>query len=245
MLSDMGFAAGSCVVVTGAGSGIGRAVALGAAELGVAVAAWDVDGRAVTGLAAEIAERGGAALPVEVDASDPPSVAAALDRVLAWRTPGLLVNNAGPPSGVPQPFADGIVGVLGIVDLVTNSWLDRVREQAAAVVNVASIAGTAIGGEVSWYSAAKAGVIGYTRHLAAAAPFGVRVNAIAPGLVDTPRMKEFLPSEAGRRVVARIPRGAPVHPEEVAAPVLFLLSPSASAITGTVVTVDAGLSVTT
>ncbi|GAA1018774.1 MULTISPECIES: SDR family NAD(P)-dependent oxidoreductase [Amycolatopsis] len=241
MLTTMGFEAGSCVLVTGAGSGIGRAIALGAADLGVAVAAWDLDLAAVTSLARE---SDGDVLPVEADAGDPASVAAALDRTLAWRIPGMLVNNAGPSSQRPRPFADGVVGVLGLVELVTTSWLDRVRERAEAIVNVASIAGTVIGGGVSWYSAAKAGVLGYTRYLAAEAPFGVRVNAIAPGLVETPRMKEFLPSETGKRMVGRTPRGRAVQPAEVAAAVLFLASPAAAGITGAVVPVDAGLSVT-
>lgn len=185
----MGFAAGNCVVVTGAGSGIGRAVALGAAGLGLDVAAWDLDGQALSGVVEEAAELAGTALPVETDVSEHHSVAGALDRTLAWRTPGLLVNNAGPSSQVRQSFVAGVASVLGPVELVTTSWLDGVCERAVAVVNIASVAGTVIGGGVGWYSAGKAGVAGYTRQLAAAAPCGIRVNAIAPGLVETTRME--------------------------------------------------------
>jgi NAD(P)-dependent dehydrogenase (short-subunit alcohol dehydrogenase family) len=240
----MGFTDDDCLIVTGAGSGIGRAIALGAASLRVPVAAWDLDAAAAERVVETIRAAGGDALAVEVDVADHGAVQRAMDDTGSWRHANLLVNNAGPPSSTPWAFTDGIAGVLGPVEGVTSQWLGHTGETAAAVVNIASIAGTVVGGGPAWYSAAKAGVIGYTRHLAAAAPEGLRVNAVAPGIVDTPRMTDYLSSEAGRRFVARTPRQQPVHPEEVAAAALFLVSPLASAITGTVLVVDAGVSVT-
>ncbi|AII10543.1 SDR family NAD(P)-dependent oxidoreductase [Rhodococcus opacus] len=233
-----------CLVVSGAGSGIGRAIARGAAKQGIAVAVWDIDANAADAVADEIRRSGGRSSAIGVDVSDGQAVADALERTMGWHVPNLLVNNAGPPSAQPRPFADGVNAVVSAVEVVTSAWLHRVRDRAEAVVNVASIAGTTIGGGTDWYSTGKAGVLGFTRYLAASAPHGLRANAVAPGLVETPRMTDYLSSEVGQRMVARTPRRSPVQPDEVAAAVLFLLSPAAAAITGTALTVDAGMSLT-
>ena len=221
---NYGFAEGETVIVTGAGSGIGLAVARSAARAGLNVAGWDLKGTEHT-----------------VDVTDPDAVGAALEATGPAR---YLVNNAGPSSASGLDFADGLVASAGSVHLVTSAWLKTDPPEGSALVNVASVAGNFVGTDSAWYSAGKAAIAGYTRHLATRAAPRVRANAVAPGFIDTPRMAGFADTPLGRSLVERNPMGRPGHAEDVAAAVLFLLSPLAAYINGVLLPVDGGWMVT-
>jgi len=245
-MSALGFAPGHVVVVTGAGSGIGKATALGAAKSGLTVAAWDIIGESAQATASEIADMGGKALAVTVDVTDADGVSRAWRESRSLGDCRYLVNNAGPPSSDVRPFLETLGHALGSVELVTSQWLDLVENGAESVVNLASVAGNFQGGGQTisaFYPAAKTGIAGYTRWLATKYGGKPRANAVAPGMTLTPRTIPFMQNPAIAENVARVPAGRPGYPEELAAAILFLLSPAASYINGVLLPVDGGWAV--
>jgi NAD(P)-dependent dehydrogenase (short-subunit alcohol dehydrogenase family) len=242
---SLGFSSDDGVIVTGAGSGIGAATARAAAGLGLKVAAWDVETTGLAPVVDEIVSGGGTAISAQVDVSDPDAVRRALAASGEQLGPiRYLVNNAGPASAVDFQFNEALLLAAGSVRDVTVAWLDHGVPEGASLVNVASVAGNVIGTAPDWYPAAKAAIMGYTRHLAAYRSAEVRANAVAPGMTDTPRLATFRDSEMGQRVVGRIPLRRMATPEEIAWPILFLLSPLASYINGALLIVDGGWTVT-
>jgi NAD(P)-dependent dehydrogenase (short-subunit alcohol dehydrogenase family) len=239
----LGFPRGTTVVVTGAASGIGRAVALVAAECGLAVAGWDVDDEGLATLDAELVAAGARALTVRADVGDESGVETALERTTAeLGAVACLVNNAGPSSYGGLAFDEALAVAVGSVRRVTEAWLAQPGSQGGSVVNVASVAGPITGGgAAAWYPAAKAAITGYTRYLAVERPHGIRANAVAPGFTATPRTAAFLDSDAGRAAVARTPLRRAAAASEVARPILFLLSPAASYVNGALLPIDGGL----
>jgi NAD(P)-dependent dehydrogenase (short-subunit alcohol dehydrogenase family) len=241
---NYGFEPGAAIIITGAASGIGRQTALEAHRQGLDVLAWDLDADGLDNLKAEVeAASPGQARVFEtstVDISAAEAVKSLMARAMKTQAPRYLVNNAGPPSGADLPFERAIGMSLIATREITRLWLDGEPGEPVAV-NVASVAGNLLGlGE--WYSAAKAGLVGYTRHLAVARPQGLRVNAVAPGLIDTPRVTATLTSERGRDIVKRNPLGRAGRAEEVASVIMFLLSPAASLVNGALVVCDGGSS---
>ncbi|MEU5696834.1 SDR family oxidoreductase [Actinosynnema sp. NPDC020468] len=239
-----GFTPGDVVVVTGAGSGIGRSVSLHAAELGLAVAAWDLDGASAARTAADVVEAGGRAVAVTADVDSPHAVEAGFAVSRELGVVRHLVNNAGPSSAADLPFDDAIRISVGSVRRVTDEWLAPGAPEGASLVNIASVAGNLIGTGSDWYSAGKAAITGYTRHLAAYRSAEVRANAVAPGMTDTPRLAGFAASPVGQRALERIPLGRMASPDDIAWVVLFLLSPLAGYVNGAFLPVDGGWTVT-
>jgi NAD(P)-dependent dehydrogenase (short-subunit alcohol dehydrogenase family) len=243
--------AGKVLVVTGASSGIGRATALRLGAEGGAVACLDVNAPAAEKTAAEIAEAGGRALAVACDVSDQPSVAAAMARVVAELGPPDVVCNI---AGIGK-FAhshevtlaewDRIIAVnLTGTFLVSQAALPHLLERGGAIVNTASTAGLMGQPYSAAYCASKGGVALLTRAMAYEyVDRGVRVNAVAPGGIETPIIDDFgFPEGANRRLFGKImsPMGFG-QPEEVAGLFAWLASDEARFVTGAIYTIDGGI----
>lgn len=240
----LGFSPGDTVIVTGAGSGIGRATAINAAAAGLVVAAWDLNADGVAVTVQDIQQAGGKALAVTADVTDDSQVTTALAASAQFGAVRYLVNNAGPASAADLQFDQAILAGVGSMRRVTSAWLDHGPADDAALVNVASVAGNLIASAPDWYPATKAATMGYTRHLASYRADAIRANAVAPGLTDTPRMAGFAASDLGQRILSRIPLHRMATPDEISWAILFLLSPLASYINGILLTVDGGWTIT-
>jgi NAD(P)-dependent dehydrogenase (short-subunit alcohol dehydrogenase family) len=232
----------SVVVVTGAGRGIGRAIAEVLAEEGVHVAAWDIDPATAEDAAHMIAERGGRASAHTVDITDAAAVERGWAEVAAVGVCRYLVNNAGVPSSLPLTMAEGLAGTIGGTVAVTEGWLASVGEQASSVVNIASIAGNDVGGGFinAYYPVGKGAIAAYTRHLAVREHGRPRANTVAPGFTLTPRSAPLLgqPGTSFQEWVERGPMKRPGLPHEIAEVVAFLLSERASFVNGEYIRVD-------
>jgi len=239
-----GVTPGDVILVTGAGSGIGRATAIRAAELGLTVAAWDLNGDTVAATVQTITAAGGAAIGLACDVGDADQIAGAFAETKKLGTIRHLANVAGPPSAIELEFEQALVLCVGSMRRMVDVWLTDGAPDGASVVNIASVAGNVIGTNSDWYCASKAGIAGYTRHLAAYRSDEVRSNTVAPGMTDTPRLAGFADSEVGQRVLQRIPLGRMGSPDDIAWAVLFLLSPLAGYINGAFLPVDGGWTIT-
>ncbi len=243
--ADFGFRAGDTILISGAGSGIGRATAIRAAEMGLAVSAWDLNPTGLDETVALIEATAGTVRPWVGDVTDDEAVVAGFaDASEHLGTIRYLHNNAGPASSSPLPFDRAVELCVGSVRRMTEAWAASSPGEGAAMVVTTSVGGNLIGTESDWYSASKAALMGYVRHLAAHRAGEFRSNGIAPGMTATPRLQAYSESESGQRVLGRIPLHRMATPDDIAYATLFLMSPLASYINGVLLPVDGGWTVT-
>lgn len=240
-------------LVTGAGSGIGRATALAFARAGYATVVADVDEIAAADVVAEIRAEELVGLFVRCDVSDESGVGNLVERTVAeFGRLDAVFNNAG-IEGEQAGTADCSTANFDRV-IATNLrgvWLcmrDEIRQMlkqggGGAIVNCSSVAGLVGLPGIPAYSASKHGVIGLTRTAALEfADRNIRVNAVCPGAIETPMLRRFMGSsdEARRMIVESEPIGRTGTPEEIAAAVLWLCGSGASFVTGQAIAVDGG-----
>ena len=243
---------GSVALVTGAGRGIGREIALALAAAGADVAVNDfADEAACAAVVGEIEKLGRKGLVVMGDVSDEQQVNAMIDRAEADLGPlGVVVNNAGITRDNvvmmmdPADFDSVIATHLRGTFLVSKAAARKMfRRRAGCIINLSSVVGRRGNAGQANYAAAKAGIIGLTKSLAKElGARGVRVNAIAPGYIDTP-MTQALPEETRKLIVEATPLKSIGSTDDVANAVVFLASPRARFVTGVVLPVDGGLGI--
>lgn len=236
-------------IVTGGSKGIGLAIVKAFLQAGSGVeylSRSKADEH--TELQALAAQNGVSVLWTACDVADEKSVDEAIEAAVARGPIDVLVNNAG-------VTRDGLVFRMQLEDWnavidtnLTSAFLlcravarHMIKRRAGSIVNVSSVVGLMGNGGQTNYSASKAGLIGFTKSLAReVSSRGVRVNAVAPGFVDT-AMTDKIPEEARDKLKAQIPLGRTAKPEEIASVVLFLASDMASYVTGEVVKIDGGM----
>lgn len=242
---------GKTALVTGAASGIGRAVARSFAAHGARVVLVDVDAEGLKTAAGTITDAGGEALSLTADVSRGDDVERVVERTLAaFGRLDVACNNAG-VEGEQAPTAEATEAnwdrVLGInlrgVWLCMKAEIPAMQAHGGSIVNVASIAGLVGFPGIAPYVSSKHGLVGLTKTSALDyAQQGIRVNVVCPGAIETPMIDRFAHGDAqAREGLERMhPMGRIGQPEEVAAAVLWLASDAASFVTGQALAVDGG-----
>ncbi len=241
---------GKVALVTGASSGLGVHFArtLASAGASVAIAARRAD--RLASLQAELQNAGSKAAAVELDVQSGKSVGAAFDAAEnALGAIDIVVNNAGisivkPALDMPEEDWDAVVdtnlrGAWLVAQTAGKRWVATKRP--GIIVNIASILGLRTIGQVAPYNASKAGLIHLTRALAMEwARYDIRVNAICPGYIETEMNSDFWKTPAGQRLIERIPQRRIGQPEHLDGALLLLASDAGTFMTGSVLTVDGG-----
>lgn len=241
---------GRLALITGAGQGNGRALALGLAQAGARVIATDMNAATVEETAVQVRAAGGTAWAFTLDVTSAEACQALAARVGAEiGAVDLLVNNAGIIIRENTQSARAADNWKKTIDVnvhgtfnVTHAWLPAIRATRGCIVNLASIAAYAGQAASLGYSPSKGAIKMFTQSLAAElAPHGVRVNALAPGVIATP-MTAATREDPSRleSFMARIPMGRVGETEDLVGPVIFLASDMARYVTGVTLPVDGG-----
>ncbi len=240
-------------IVTGARRGMGRTHALKLAEAGAKVVVSDISEEDCQKVVEEIGNKGGEGLAVECDVSKKEEVDEMVRKTVEkFGKVDILVNNAGICQFKPflelteQEWDRTLdINLKGYFLCAQAAAKEMAKQKAGVIINIASIAMGQVGiglSNIAHYCASKGGIVGMTEALAVElSPFGIRINAIAPGLIETPMID---PVKQGPKtmeaILARVPLGRVGNPEEVSDLVLFLASEKSSYMTGSTVVIDGG-----
>lgn len=242
---------GKSAIVTGASSGLGRHFAQLLARDGATVFACARRMDALSQLAEELKGEGLACHPIEMNVTDPASIASAFDKIIevSGTAPDIVVNNAGAAQTkmaldiTEQDWCDIIDLNLSGVFRVAQAAAIRMRAEnkGGSIINIASILGLRVARGLSSYVASKAAVIHLSKALALEwAAYGIRVNVLAPGYVETELNSGFFASAAGAKMIDRIPSKTLGQVEDLDGPMRLLCSDASSNMTGSVIVVDGG-----
>jgi NAD(P)-dependent dehydrogenase (short-subunit alcohol dehydrogenase family) len=242
--------AGRNAAVTGGASGIGRSICLHLARAGVEVAVLDLNRIGAEQVAREVTALGRRGVAVELDVAEPASVAAAVERVHGVLGPvHVLVNDAGiagfqPLLQMSDEAWDRMIAVhlKGTFNCTRAFLPDMVEAGWGRIVNISSVAGLRGGANLSHYAAAKAGILGFTKAVALeVGSLGITVNAIAPGVIDTPMLRgSGWTDEMSQAVVRNAAIRRLGTPDDIAAACRFLASDEAGFMTGQVLSPNGG-----
>jgi acetoin reductase-like protein len=244
-------------VVTGAAQGIGRTIAHRLAQDGFATAIVDINADALDGVKKEIEERGGRALALKADLTKLEDIQNVITQSAEWGQLSVLVNNAGrviisPFLEITEKEWDAIMTLNLKTVFFATQFAAKYMQNGGHIVNLSSISGRSGRSDQAHYAAAKCAVISITQSAALSfAPQGITVNAVCPGVVDTPMTTGIheirasalgiTPEESLARMIAKIPLGRLEKTEDVAGAVSFLCSPDAAYITGQSLNVCGGM----
>lgn len=244
-------------IVTGAGQGIGRAIALRLARDGFAIALADLNANALEAVKKEIESAGAGALPIQADLTRVAEIQRVIHHAAEWGQISALVNNAGrvfitPFANVREDEWDAIMTLDLKAVFFAMQFASKEMGEGGRIVNLSSISGRSGRPDQAHYAAAKAAVISLTQSAALAlAAQNITVNAVCPGVVETPMTRGIhearaltlgiTPEESLSRMIAKIPLGRLEQPDDVANAVAFLCSPDAAYITGQSLNVCGGM----
>ena len=241
---------GKVALVTGAFGGLGRDFARMLARAGASVALAGRRLQEGKAIARAMADEGLRVAAIAMDVTDRASVEAAVDEAAAaFGVVDVLVNNAG--VAVTRPFLDlterdwaevldvNLDGAWRVAQAVARRLKEA--ERPGTIVNIASVLADRVAAQVAPYTVSKAALVQLTRAMALElARYGIRVNALAPGYVETPINRDFFATEGGRALVKRIPQRRLGRVEDLEAPLILLASDASTYMTGAVIAVDGG-----
>jgi len=246
---------GKVAIVTGGGRGIGRAIALGLAQAGADVVVAARTAAEIEDTATKIEDKGRKALAIPTDVRNFDQVANMLDKTLAlFGRVDILVNNAGGMFTAQALSMSARAWEAIIRENLDSVFIcsriigeQMVKQKAGSIISISSVAGLGPYLDNAAYGAAKAGIINLTKTLAVEwAPYNIRVNAIAPGFIETPGAAKFAQENPALRQaqLKRIPLGRFGKPEDIAPVAIFLASDASAYVTGETIVVNGGLTST-